>query len=174
MKFITFFCIVVLTSNVAAFPPSPALQLTSITSRDINDKNIPPDDNDIEPVEWIEGYGMIPKVKEGHIMSYDYIKSEYPGLEDGWYYGMLCYEGDLPDSELGYLDLLIKKKTKGCTHVALVVGKYNITRQTFTAKIFDVVIQPAEDGSGNEWFLRSPWFEPQTEGIQNLKIAKVF
>ncbi|KAK2035033.1 hypothetical protein LX32DRAFT_252288 [Colletotrichum zoysiae] len=137
----------------------------NIISRATDD--IPETDDDIEPMIEVEGK-LIPLRYEDDVAFFNDIKKRYPNLLDGWYYGILCYYAPIkeeeppltPESEK-VVQWVIDET--GCTHTALLVGKYNTTRKTFSGWFNDVILALNKDHE-EVWKSRNHIFDSTPHG----------
>ncbi|KAK1981791.1 hypothetical protein LZ30DRAFT_719189 [Colletotrichum cereale] len=124
---------------------------------------IPADDNDIEPMWTVDGIEY-PYALPSQGDAFVYIKNRFPNLQDGWYYGMLCtFDNYDPDDYFSISEITrwTARETGGCSHVGVLIGKYNTTRMTFVSHMFDVVSN--ESQRGWQWKLRQPDWKPNFE-----------
>ncbi|KAK2002567.1 hypothetical protein LX36DRAFT_239484 [Colletotrichum falcatum] len=129
---------------------------------------IPPDDSDIEPTYMYKGK-LTGAPRDNESEAYEYLKKKYPGLKNGgWYYGMLCSRPEHIDNSRDTkiskaVQEYVMSQTGGCTHVFLLYGKYNATRQGFVGTVVHVKQVVNRSYDAFEWYVSRVRWWPKPE-----------
>ncbi|KAK1986892.1 hypothetical protein LZ30DRAFT_704135 [Colletotrichum cereale] len=132
--------------------------------------NIPEDDSDIEPMILLDGK-LQPSFWLHEREAFEHVTDQFPDLQDGgWYYGMLCFYPFEYDSKVDKIISFVMAETGGCMHTALVVGKYNETRRTFSGTTMHDVRRDVDLHGRKLWVARNVAWEPRPAKQKLLKL----